>query len=305
MSNNIWDDSGGFRDSPVEYSNGQWKEAETYAPVPETHLQRVPRNNIQAPVQQEVEEMQQEDIEELTQQVSEEDDEDYTEVLSDARLRLEQGKLYEMVMQHDLFSGLDSDPRAVKSVQKQIRKFAQERMEIMLGMKQEKSEHEIFVSSPFNDLEVTILKKLASAASKGATESVESEVSKKEVIVQPKKTTLNSIGPSKPKVNAKPIQKKAEPIQRVRAESKNNQVSNKESGIKEKSVSEMNMDELAARNVRIEEQQKNKKAALPPDRLPQPTYETMEMLAANQVQRAVGNPKGNLSAAIMAALNKK
>ena len=61
-------------------------------------------------------------------------------VLSDARLRLEQGRLYEMVMNSDLFEGSDCDPKAIKNVEKEIRNFAKERMEIMLGMRQETSE---------------------------------------------------------------------------------------------------------------------------------------------------------------------
>ena len=86
------------------------------------------------------------------------------------------GKLYELVMKHDLFAGLDADPKAMKVVQKEIRQYAQERMEIMLGMRQEKTEApagfpmELF---PFNSLEVEILKAIAATATKGESRDAE------------------------------------------------------------------------------------------------------------------------------------
>ena len=66
-----------------------------------------------------------------------EEEEDFTAVFNDANLRIEQGRLYQMIMNHDIFEGMDADERAVQNVQKEIRKFARERMEIMLGMRQE------------------------------------------------------------------------------------------------------------------------------------------------------------------------
>lgn len=107
----------------------------------------------------------------------EQEEEDFSTVLSDARLRLEQGRLYEMIMNNDLFDGTEADQKAVKHVQRQIRNFAKEQMEIMLGMRQEPSQQQALLAEnfPFNDLEVEALKALASAATKGATQAPEAQ----------------------------------------------------------------------------------------------------------------------------------
>ncbi len=299
MSKNIWDDEP-FRDGQQEFSNGKWKDPETYTPVPETTI-KAARVLQQQAIHQE-EEI---DIDGLTEEVaqSEDDDDDFTEVLSDARLRLEQGKLYEMVMNHGLFDGVEADPRAAKSVQKQIRKFAKEQMEIMLGMRQDATlANNAIVQSPFNDLEVQILKKLASAASKGATESEEANQAESILQTPPKKKTLNSIGsnkaPAKPqqKIVAKrvePIKRQAKPVQALPPEF--------EQDYKplDKPIHEMSAQELVERDRQALERQRGRKAAMPPDRAPMPDFATQEMLAMSQVQRAAGGVSG------ISALNGK
>lgn len=298
MSRNFWDDQEPFRDQPGEYKNGQWQDTETYTPAPENTLRK---KTIAMPVEETLE-----DIEYLVEQVQEEDEDDYESVLSDARLRLEQGKLYEMIMNHNLFEGVDSDPRAAKSVQKQIRKFAKEQMEIMLGMRTEATVNSGgMVSSPFNDLEVDVLKKIASAASKGATESQEAQTVAP--APQAKKKTLNSIGVAKtqPKVQAKPIQKKVEPIQRTKSKLNKNLPPEFEPDYEplNKPLHEMTSEELIERDKQAAERQAGRKSAAPTDAAPMPDYATQEMMAMGQVNRAVGMPsKGNLSAMIVANL---
>lgn len=142
------------------------------------------------------------------------EEEDYTAVLSDARLRLEQGRLYEMIMNHDLFEGMDSDPNAVKHVQRQIRKFAKEQMEIMLGMRKETAKVErLEIDFPFNAVEVKVLKMVADKASGGASQQSDRYVpevtrttEEVEVVGTPKRQGLNSIvGKKQPqKAPAKP-----------------------------------------------------------------------------------------------------
>jgi hypothetical protein len=310
---NIWDDQEPFRDNPVEFKSGGWKEAETYTPAPDNNILR--QSTVAQPHQES--DYDEEMIEELADQASEEDEEDYSDVLSDARLRLEQGRLYEMVIQHSLFEGLDADPRAIKSVQNQIRKFARERMEIMLGIRQEESTaNNSFVSSPFNDLEVIVLKKMASTFSKGATESEEASVPQEvmQVTAPKKKTTLNSIGTSKPKieqtkpkiapkVQAKPIQKAGEPIKRA---AKPKLEVNAEGLLTGKALHEMTEAEKQEKIKQNIENQKGKIAAMPKDRMPMPDYNTMEMLAQTQASKGVGTlTKNNFTPLIMAALKKK
>lgn len=142
----------------------------------------------------------------------EDEDEDVTSVLSDARLRLEQGRLYEMVMNHELFADTDADAKAIKNVQREIRRFAQERMEIMLGMRQEQAPTsnafpmEMF---PFNSLEVDALKALAAAATKGASRDAEPFTAPASA---PKKQSLSPIGGGARPVAPKPVQAQAKPL---------------------------------------------------------------------------------------------
>ena len=287
---NIWDNDEPFHDGAPVLKNGQWEEQETYTPAPENLIREA--RAIQAKAQEE-----EYDVEELTEQVAEEGEEDFTEVLSDARLRLEQGKLYEMIMNHDFFGGVECDPRAAKIVQKQIIKFAKEQMEVMLGMRQTTQATPPMVSSPFNSLEVDILKKLASAASKGATESEEAQAEMPEpvVVAPPKKKTLNTIGSAKPqpKQQPKPIAKKPEPIKR-QAKPKMDLPPEFEMDYEplDKPIHKMTPAELAERDRQAAERQRNRKAAIPADRAPMPDYATQEMLAMSQASRATGGAGG-------------
>jgi hypothetical protein len=123
------------------------------------------------------------------------DEEDFTSVLADANLRIEQGRLYQMIMNHELFDGMEADSRAVANVQREIRKFARESMEVMLGMRGTVPAHAT-IASPFNDLEVDILKKIASKATNGATESPSANQVAQTLKETPKRQTLNPIGGS-------------------------------------------------------------------------------------------------------------
>lgn len=303
MSKGIFDDEP-FRDGQPEFNNGKWNQPETFTPVPE--------NTIRAAraIQQEQAEFEELNLEELTEQVAqdEDDDEDFTDVLTDARLRLELGRLYEMVMNHSLFDGVEVDARASKIVQKQIRKFAKEQIELTLGMRQEAvASVGTMISSPFNDLEVQILKKLASAASKGATESEEANQPAETVLAQPaKKKTLNTIGSKHhPKVQAKPIAKKSEPIRR-QTKPKSNLPPEMEPDYEplNKPIHEMTAAELVERDRQAAERQKGRMVVTPKsERAPFPDYAQQEAMALAQVSRAT-NPlgKGNLSALIVANL---
>jgi hypothetical protein len=161
-----------------------------------------------------------------TEEEVDEDEEDVSATLTDARLRLEMGKLYELIMKHEIFEGADADPKAMKIVQKQIRNYAQEQMEIMLGMRQEptKAEANSFPMElfPFNSLEVDTLKALAAAATKGA--SRDAEPLDLTPAAPPAKTTLKPIGSRQgskpaPKASSKPLQNKpAAPVRRNKAD---------------------------------------------------------------------------------------
>lgn len=204
MADNLWDDQGEpFNDMPDEAQTGHdgkpipVNQETVYSPPSRAPIQRQ-----QAPQQEEYHETQ-EDYSDLLPSLGLEDvadEEDLADVLNDAHLRLEQGNLWRVIINHDLFAGSDADARAIQNVQSEIRKFARERMEVMLGMKRDGAEVErLEIDFPFNALEVDILKKLASAATKGKSEYSDNYVPevrriREEIPVIHKKAALNTIG---------------------------------------------------------------------------------------------------------------
>jgi hypothetical protein len=119
----------------------------------------------------------------------EEEEQDDSAILTNARLRLEQGKLYEMLMTSNIFEGFEGDDQAIKNVHRELKRFAKDRMEVMLGMKQ--PEQQLPTKGQFSTLEVNVLKTLAAKLSGGQTTSlVKAEVSKtntlKPISVAPK-----------------------------------------------------------------------------------------------------------------------
>ena len=318
MSNNFWEESGN-PDNPIQFEGGEWKETADpmyqEAPAP---LAKAVNNNVLQSSRNKAEPQIEEDfveqyVEDMESQ-EEDEDEDFANVLVDARLRLEQGKLFEMIMNHNLFDGVDADPRATKIVQKLIRKWAKEQMEIMLGMRKETSKIEtLHIDFPFNSMEVTILKKLASAASKGATENSDSYVPEvrrvtEEVPVVPKKKSLNSISAApkhnpqpKPVAKSEPIKSRPEPLKRE-SKPQPKPETNEKGMLTSKALHEMTEEEKEQK-IRENIERNRGKKAYNPEALPQPTFEQREALAMSQVHKAMGSK--NLSSAIVAALNKK
>jgi hypothetical protein len=141
------------------------------------------------------------------------DDEDYEfmeeleeqSLIDNARVRLEQGRLYEMLIKHNLFDGVDAHPEAVSKVQEELKSFIMERLEILLGMKQEKETeiHQIVNKPQFNDMEVEALKSIASRLTKGkseeapttAPEPVANELNTVKQVEQ--EPTINALGSKK------------------------------------------------------------------------------------------------------------
>lgn len=297
MGNDFFEDDD-FRDNPVEMENGKWKEVETAMPAQPTRpvAQRPAPQSKPAPKQPEPL------YENIDLEFNDDEEDDYTVVLSDARLRLEQGKLYELIMNSNLFDNMDSDARAIRNVQREIKRFARERMEVMLGMRQEAA-RETSVASPFNSLEVDVLKKIASAASKGATEQPEAEKATWDNPPQPKKQSLTPISstpkPQPQKLTAKP---KA-PIARVATTAP---IVKEEYEPLKKDPSQMSADELIERNKQAAERQARVKPAKSSDAKPMPSYEQQEMLHADRMANtnvSIGRTPTPVSA-ILAAINQ-
>lgn len=245
-----------------------------------------------------------------------EDDEDFGSILNDARLRLEQGRLYEMIMNHNLFEGTDADERAVKFVQKQIRKFAKDQMEIMLGMRQEEQRLETLSidNFPFNDLEVQALKAMASAATKGATQTPEAQTFNSVTANKKQSTSLRPIGLSnntnkvisqkqvnKP-LQSKPLQNQPKtPVKRPTkvvekilqeeqlTEKEINEVFDPKYKPLQKPISEMSDQELVQRNKEVKKRAGRKAKAV--NAMPMPDQDQVNQMYAMRAQSAAAHPQ--------------
>lgn len=272
-----------FRDMPDEVSG---EEAQGAPPMFDNTGRLHPQNHHQQMVGADS----QESVEEIIDEVVESEEDEAAEMdaaLSDARMRLEMGRLFEMVMTNDLFQNMDADPQAVKSVTRSLKRFAKEQMEIMLGMRAERPK-ETVVSSPFNDLEVTVLKKLASAASKGLTERENAKpIPEKHEGPQPppKNKTLTPISKNAGRTKPAPLPKAAPaPVKRAMAPAPVPSAIVKPENYKplEKPIHEMTPEELAARNAEAADRLNGKKAALPTNRAPMPDPAQQEALFTHQ-----------------------
>src|SRR5258706_9076803 len=101
MSNTFFsqEDDEEFRDVPDEVTEGN------QAPPANVRTQR-PASPPQAPAPIEAQVTQ--DYEEVLEAL-ESDDEDFSSVINDARFRLEQGRLFEMILNHNIFEGAEAD----------------------------------------------------------------------------------------------------------------------------------------------------------------------------------------------------
>jgi hypothetical protein len=314
MSNYLDEEEEPFSDQPDEIVEGEQD------PAVSLKLNR-PTANLpkpapaSAPVEEEVEE----EVEEIAEEV---ENENFAEVFSDANLRIEQGRLYQMVMNNSLFEGLDADPKAIQNVEKEIRKFARERMEIMLGMRQEAPKETAMSMEgfPFNALEVEVLKSLASVATKGA--SLEAAPFSGAVA---KKKTLTPINanrtPHKPAPAVKPVVKSTKPlntkpakpmvrkvdaaIQRILDEEgvtldQVNEVFDPNHKVLSKSTDELTEEEIVERNKqangRVGKQVASRNA------IPMPSEDQMAGIYQQRAEQANANPQMKM---IMGYLNNK
>lgn len=172
-------------------------------------------------------------------------------LINNARIRLEQGRLYEMLIKHDLFDGVDASPEAVNKVQKEIKEFIMERLEVLLGMKAEKEKQvqSVAVELPFNEMEIKALKMVASKITNGASEKMPASEKKENQLNAVKKNSptlkVNALG-NKQQINAQPKKIKEKNI--TKPERKE---------MKEIGTKNMSIDEVAKRDIKYIESLKN------------------------------------------------
>lgn len=209
-----------------------------------------------------------------------EDDESYLEVLKNANLRLEQGKLYQMLMKHNLFENVDADPKAVENVQRELRVFIRERLEVMVGLRQDprlKKKEIPQESQVFSNEELSLLKEFAGRAISKTQDPRPSPVSNN-------RPTPNAVTPvSSPVRRQQPAPK---PVSKAPQEGPGLQ----------KPIKEMTPDELMAYNKGVSERQAKSKAAVPLNKLKMPDGQQVMTMYA---QRVNTDESQNLVAAIM------
>ncbi|HEY5236624.1 MAG TPA: hypothetical protein VIJ14_10625 [Rhabdochlamydiaceae bacterium] len=210
--------------------------------------------------------------------IFEEEEEDTALLMSDVNLRLEQGRLYQMILQTDIFAETNADPRAIKNVQREIRRYARERMETMVGIRQEQQKQETIISSPFNDTEVMALKMIASKVTKGASEAPQAPVP--QVQAAPKKDSITPISGTlrpnaTPAKTATPLSNKAKAPLKPQPKPVAKSAINKDESALQKPIEEMTPEELSAHNKAAEDRTKNRKAAQPNNLVPHPSPEQL------------------------------
>lgn len=89
------------------------------------------------------------------------EDEQTQFVLSEAIKRIEQAKLYETLLKHQLFGQGSARPEVLAEVEKEIRQFVLSRLEVLLGMKQEKHSSNAQSAPPFSKEQIEALGSLA------------------------------------------------------------------------------------------------------------------------------------------------
>jgi hypothetical protein len=233
---------------------------------------------------------------------SQEDLETDLQVLKDASLRLEQGNLYKMLLKHDLFEGVDADPRAIANVQRELRAFIRERLEVLVGLKPDPkiAPKKVEVQLPFSDLEIQLLKEFLGKVTgkiEPQPKALNLKPVKTEQSVSSKSTKIKPIVGSSKNVKVVTPQK-AQP--KTQAKSQQKQAAPKDEPRLQKPPSEMTPEELMEYNKIVSNRQKGRKA-ISPNRLPMPDSQQVEAMYTNRVQASGG---GALINAILEKMGK-
>jgi hypothetical protein len=135
--------------------------------------------------------------------------------------------LYEMLINHNLFEGVEADTSAIAIVQNELKHYIVKRLEILMGLRHPTPQQKTIVESDFNPIEVDFLKQLAYRGTKGASAEYEEDyeeeeeeaprpVAKPKPLLNPIKATvksssLKSVAKTKPSVKKPPVVKKSPP----------------------------------------------------------------------------------------------
>lgn len=91
-----------------------------------------------------------------------------SDIMTTAIQRLEQARLYDMFLKHNLFDGVKADATAKRKIEKELKGFILDRLQILLGIKQDQpTMQSMSVPQQFNEVEADALKALAFKMTKG------------------------------------------------------------------------------------------------------------------------------------------
>jgi len=229
-------------------------------------------------------------------------------VLEEAKIRLEKAKLYEMIMKADIFDEVDADPRAIAKVRDEFNAFGKERLEILLGMKQEKQEQQQVIEQVYypahdlNEMEVLAIKDLAAKLTGG--ESLAAGSPQPQVVATPvKKQGLKSLRTAPQVQQRQPApqqQRQRQPLVKERNQNRPAPKQIKKKNGEVKQVHEMNEQELRERSKQVRSAPKGMPVQRP---LPMPDSDTMAWGGGAQAGDARGGAGGqNLTSLLARAL---
>lgn len=184
------------------------------------------------------------------------------QILKDASLRLEQGNLYKMLLKHDLFDGVEADPRAVQNVQREIRTFIRERLEILVGLRQDPKLQPKTQSLGFSSEEVMLLKGMLS-----------------KVLNKGENRPAPLTNPEKPKISAVTVKERPKTLNKI---SQTTTTPVEPERKLDKPVKDMTVDELIQYNKKVSATQALRKAS-PIKKMPMPDAQQMTSFYSSKI----------------------
>jgi hypothetical protein len=139
-------------------------------------------------------------LDEITEELAQEEQANI--VLSEAVKRIEQAKLYETLLKHNLFGPNSARAEIISIVESEIKQFILSRLEILLGIKQNVQQKEYQVFSPE---EIDALKAIASkliTKDRGNTQPTLNQVSHQVTINKPSSNYSPAPTINQPTINA-------------------------------------------------------------------------------------------------------
>lgn len=247
-------------------------------------------------------------------------------IVYNAKLRLEQARLYDMLINHNLFEGVEASEQAVAIVSNELKHYIVRRLEILLGIRQPRP-RQVERESPastLNPVELDFLKQLAYKGTKGQSALVSQQSQQQARPAAPKPAGLKPLVQKQAQPQPKPIVKDKDPrkevvkqppqqeVQAVPQKPKKNNVKPRQKVTKPsgngRNLTQAEIMELAKRDLQEMEQRKpwakmsqkekeaevkrvNEKHAKPRPKsvAPMPTFEQQQQMYMTQQQLRTGS----------------